>query len=50
MTTDPLTPRQIAEDAIDLFLEYRDIHGYDEERAKAQAILDVIEGSAPLDD
>ena len=40
-----LTPAQIAEDAINLFIEYRDVHGYDEEAAKAQAISEVIEGA-----
>lgn len=38
---------QAAEDAIGLFLEYRDVHGYEEERAKAAALLEVFEGTSP---
>lgn len=34
-------------DAINLLLEYRDKHGYDEERAEAQALVDVGEGTSP---
>lgn len=34
----------LAEDAIGLFLEYRDVHGYSEERAAALAIIEVREG------
>jgi hypothetical protein len=41
-----LTPAQIAEDAINLFIEYRDVHDYDEDNAKAAAILDVVEGAS----
>ncbi len=37
--------REVAEAAIDLFLEYRDVHGYpDEHQAKALAVLEVWEG------
>lgn len=40
---------RFAQDSIDLFLEYRDQHGYDEGRARATAILEAAEG-APQDD
>lgn len=40
----PLSARQLAEDAIGLFLEYRDVHGYDEARAAALAVIEVREG------
>ena len=38
-----LTARQIAEDAIGLFLEYRDQHGQDEAQARASAVSEVLE-------
>lgn len=38
-----LTSTQIAEEAIGLFLEYRDVHGYDEEQAKDKAVQEVIQ-------
>lgn len=41
-----MTAQQIADDAIGLFIEYRDRHGYDEDRARAQAVIDVIEGAS----
>jgi hypothetical protein len=34
----------IAEDAIGLFLEYRDAHGCDEEQARVRALEEVVEG------
>ncbi len=38
-----------AEAAIDLFLEYRDCHGYqDEDQAAAKALIDVREGVAAI--
>ncbi len=39
----PLTPFEIAEAAIDSFIEYRDEHGYPEERAKWAAINEVMD-------
>ena len=33
----------IAKEAIELFLEYRDIHGYSEEASKASALLEFVE-------
>lgn len=36
---------QIADQAIGLFLEYRDQHGYSEETARLLATNDVVEGS-----
>ena len=42
-----MTINQIAEDAINLFLEYRDVHGFeDEDVAKAKALNEVSEGTA----
>lgn len=35
---------QISRDSIDMFLEYRDVHGYDEEAAKAKACVEMWEG------
>ncbi len=46
----PLTARQLAEDAIGLFLEYRDVHGYSEERAAALAIIEVREGADAVEE
>lgn len=47
---EPLTPREstmkIAEDAIDLFLEYRDKHGHDEEAAKYCALNEFAEAES----
>lgn len=39
-------PYRLALDAIDLFLEYRDRHGYSEERARAAAALECQEADA----
>lgn len=36
-----------AEDAIGLFIEYRDVYGYSEEDAKVQALAEVAEGTSP---
>lgn len=36
----------IAEQAIGLFLEYRDVHGYSEESARNQALIDLAEGAS----
>lgn len=36
----------IAEGAIDLFLEYRDVHGYSEESARNQALIDMVEAAS----
>lgn len=38
--------QQVAEDAIRLFIEFRDVHGYSESRAQHAAICEVIEGMA----
>lgn len=42
MTT--MTPEQLADDAIGLFLEFRDVHGQNEEQARASAVLEVRQG------
>jgi hypothetical protein len=34
----------LADSAIGLFLEYRDVHGYSEDQARAYAVQEVIEG------
>ena len=36
-------PYEIAKSAIDLFLEFRDRHGFDEDEAKRKALLEIIE-------
>lgn len=41
-----MTPTQIADDAIGLFLEYRDQHGYDEDVARAKAVADVADAES----
>jgi len=38
-------PHEIAAEAIDLFLEYRDVHGYDEQAAKVAAAGEFIDGA-----
>lgn len=38
-----LTLTQLASDAIDLFIEYRDQHGYDEAISKEKAINEIFE-------
>jgi hypothetical protein len=38
-----LTPADLADEGIGLFLEYRDSYGYDEDRARASAINEVVE-------
>jgi hypothetical protein len=45
----PLTPVQIADDAIGLFLEYRDQHGHSEDDARCAALVEVAEGAAVTD-
>lgn len=39
-----MTIETIAFDAIGLFLEYRDKHGYDEDTARAKAVCEVLDG------
>ena len=41
---------QVAKDAIGLFLEYRDVHGHDEETARAAALVEILEGLQAVDD
>ena len=36
----------VAEQAIGLFLEYRDVHGHDEDSARAAAVREVAEGAS----
>ncbi|HWH79630.1 MAG TPA: hypothetical protein VNT76_19760 [Candidatus Binatus sp.] len=38
-----MTRTQIADEAIGLFLEYRDQHGYDEDVARIKAVADVAD-------
>jgi curli biogenesis system outer membrane secretion channel CsgG len=40
----PFAPWDIADQAIGLFLEYRDQHGHDEQSARAAAALEVSQG------
>jgi hypothetical protein len=49
VTGPPFTPFQLADEAIGLFLEYRDVHGYTEEDARRAAALEVAEGAAVTD-
>jgi hypothetical protein len=39
----------VADDAIGLFLEYRDQHGYSEEDARRSAAVETAEGAALTD-
>ena len=43
------TPEQIADQAIGLFLEYRDKHGKTEDHARARAIREAIAGVEELE-
>ena len=43
------SPSSLADQAIGLFLEYRDMHGYSEEDARRAAVLEVAEGAAVTD-
>ena len=45
-----LTRLECAEAAIDLFLEYRDAHGYPEDLARAHALNEVSEGLSAVHD
>jgi hypothetical protein len=42
--------RKIADSAIELFLECRDVHGMDEDRARLDAVTTVAEGASTPDD
>jgi hypothetical protein len=44
------TPWELADGAIGLFLEYRDVHGQDEADARRAAALEVAQGAAVTDD
>jgi hypothetical protein len=39
-----MTAYQLADDAIGLFLEYRDVHGYTEQDARLAAATEVAQG------
>ena len=41
-----MDPFQIADEAIGLFLEYRDTHGHSEESARLQASAEIRDGLA----
>lgn len=41
---------KVADEGIGLFLELRDAHGYDEDRARARAVIEVDEGTRAIDD
>jgi len=43
--TRQFTPFELADQAIGLFLEYRDVHGYTEEDARRAASLEVSDGA-----
>lgn len=45
-----LTRLECAEAAVDLFLEYRDTHGYPEDLARAHALNEVSEGLSAVHD
>jgi hypothetical protein len=40
--------RTLADNAIGLFLEYRDVHGYEEAAAAMAAVRDVVEGATTV--
>lgn len=42
--------RKIADSAIELFIECRDVHGMDETRARTDAVTTVAEGASTPDD
>jgi hypothetical protein len=46
MTISPREARMLAKDIIDLFLEYRDKHGYSDEEARRQVTQDAAEAYA----
>jgi hypothetical protein len=37
---------ELADGAIGMFLEYRDVHGYSEEAARSLAVSEVMDGEA----
>jgi hypothetical protein len=39
-----MSARQLADEAIGLFLEYRDKHGYTEEHARVAAAAEIAQG------
>jgi len=43
------TPFELADQAIGLFVEYRDTHGHDEASARSAAALEVADGAAVTD-
>ena len=43
-----MKPEQIADEAIELFLEYRDVHGYSEQDARVAVVRDVVEAMEAL--
>lgn len=49
MTGQPYSPFDLADQAIGLFLEYRDTHGYSENDARRAAALEVADGAAVTD-
>jgi hypothetical protein len=35
---------ELADQAIGLFLEYRDVHGYTEQEARVEAVHEIVQG------
>jgi hypothetical protein len=46
MLNTTMSAYQLADEAIGLFLEYRDVHGYSEEQARLAAVAEVNDGIA----
>lgn len=44
MIATDMTAEKLADEAIGLFLEYRDVHGYDEDQARLMAASEVQQG------
>jgi hypothetical protein len=41
-----MTVYQLADEAIGMFLEYRDVHGYTEQAARSAAVAEINDGIA----
>ncbi len=41
-----MTVYQLADEAIGMFLEYRDVHGYSEQDARSAAVAEINDGIA----
>jgi len=50
MTVKNVVLDKLLDEAIGLYIEFKDVHGYQPERARQAAVLEILEGLAAMDE